>query len=406
LPIGPTGTDNSPYRCLSAFAGNPLLIDAESLHADGLLSRKELDAYYRTVGDGTIGDGSRDLIPRVDYDRVRACKLPLLYKAVSRMADDGKDYRRFCTENAYWLDDFADMAVQKEKIKEKTKGETDAKRLQYLFFSQWAVLKGYANARGIGIVGDLPFYVSEQSADFAAHPELFRTVRSGKDKGAASDSAGVPPDAFSEDGQVWNTPVYEWHAHKKDNYRWWMARLRQAAALYDLCRIDHFRGLSAYFSIPSGQPASAGRWERGPGEHFVDVMKKSVPGLKIIAEDLGILTDDLCALLRYSGFPGMKVLQFAFDPNEESEYLPHNHIRNCMVYTGTHDNDTLIGWVHDSKPDVVKYTCDYLGVAARINTPSTVSARNWSFRLAEGQLTETLAERMRGIAKMYGRIRE
>ncbi|MDR0852598.1 MAG: 4-alpha-glucanotransferase [Clostridiales Family XIII bacterium] len=439
LPIGPTGDDNSPYRCLSAFAGNPLLIDLKSLQTDGLLSKEELE----TARNDAAHEPSSFVSPaRVDYARVRAYKLPLLIKAASRIQDENKDYQRFCAKNAYWLDDFAEMQTQiKGEPSSAVEPFVYVKRIQYLFFSQWIVLKAYANAHGIGIIGDLPFYVSEQSADYRAHPELFLTVNRGQKKGTPSVSAGVPPDAFSANGQVWNVPVYAWHAHKKENYRWWLARLRQTAALYDLCRLDHFRGLSEYYTIPISHPASAGSWQRGPGRHFIDAVKKNVPGIGIIAEDLGILTDDLSELLNYSGFPGMKVLQFAFDPEEEdSGYLPHNHTRDSVVYTGTHDNNTLIGWTRDSKPDVVEYACEYLGVRnkkdlpkamiraaqasvadtavipvqdwlglgekSRINTPSTLSAGNWSFRLGEGVLTDTLADRVCEITKIYGRARD
>jgi 4-alpha-glucanotransferase len=311
------------------------------------------------------------------------------------------------------------------------------KRVQFFFFDQWASVKRYANAKGVGIVGDLPYYVSEESSDFEANLPLFPIVRTGPRKGRPVALAGVPPDGFSRDGQVWNNPIYAWQAHRKERYRWWIDRLKQAAALYDACRIDHFRGFSEYYAIPAGEPASSGQWLPGPGEHFIDAVRRAVPGLNVFAEDLGLLTEDVHALRRYSGYPGMSVLQFAFAPGADSAYLPHNHTPNSVVYTGTHDNNTLKGWIRESDANVVKYLCAYLGVTrngnlpraviraalasvsetavipmqdwlgldadARINTPSTAGGNNWRWRLRREQLTDGLSAEIFRVTEMYGR---
>jgi 4-alpha-glucanotransferase len=293
-------------------------------------------------------------------------------------------------------------------------------------------LKKYANARGVGIVGDLPFYTGAESADYEAHPELFATDAGGRPRLIA----GVPPDAFSGDGQVWNDPVYDWKEHERTGYDWWISRFKQAAVMYDRCRIDHFRAFAAYFAIPAGRPAAEGRWVTGPGRKFIDAVKAAAPGLGVIAEDLGYITDDVHALRGYSGYPGMRVLQFAFEPGEDSAYLPHNHIRDCVCYTGTHDNPTLVEWASNlpaaeaafarnylgsgvkDLPRVVMRAAlgsvagtviiplqDYMGLGARarINTPSTVSRRNWTWKLVPGALNRGLAEEIRSMSRTYGR---
>jgi 4-alpha-glucanotransferase len=424
LPLGPTSAFDSPYQALSAFAGNPWFIDLESLREERLLTQQELNRYERDVAT-TAGRAKR-----VDYAGLRTFRLPLLFRAAARfVGGDGAedaDYRRFCAENHWWLQDFvAFMGDERHRV------------LQYFFFSQWKRLKRYANVRGIDIIGDLPLYVSEESCDFQNNRRLFCVAATGAKKGKPTESAGVPPDDFSAQGQVWNTPLYNWTVHKKTGYLWWLQRMAQAAVLYDHVRIDHFRGLSEYYAIPVGQPASAGRWETGPGTHFIDAVKKAAPGLGVIAEDLGILTEDVHALRHYSGWPGMKVLQFAFSPKEESDYLPHNQDRDCVVYTGTHDNNTLRGWATSEAQPVLNKACRYLGVpsasalpramiraalasvaemailpmqdwlglgaSARINTPATVSRRNWSWRLSEHALTDALATEIFSLTALYGR---
>lgn len=436
LPITPTGPYDSPYQGLSAFAGNPHFIDPAFLAKEGLLTPKEVAAQKHP-----------ERADRVDYDWQKAIRMPLLMKAADRVGEDCR-YRDFCKENAFWLEGFShfmcDMQAQDagstplpEDVFRFGMNPDTHRRMQFLFFEQWRGMKRYANAKGIGIIGDMPFYVAETSADFAGNPKLFKLERKGARHGMPLVHAGVPPDDFSADGQVWEMPVYDWAAHQRSGWIWWGQRLRQAVALYDACRIDHFRGFSEYYAIPVGAPASAGRWEKGPGRGFIDMLKKVAPALPIIAEDLGILTDDVHNLRLYAGFPGMKVLQFAFSPDEESIYLPHRHIEHCVVYTGTHDNDTLKGWVFKESRNVIKYACAYLGISrtealaagmlraalcsvaevcvipvqdwlglgseTRINTPATVSAANWCWRLNPRQISAGRAGRIYAEVKRYGR---
>jgi 4-alpha-glucanotransferase len=429
LPITPTSTHDSPYQGLSAFAGNPHLIDPAFLAREGLLTSKEATSQKHPMRQRTAG--------RVDYVWQKEIRMPLLMQAADRIGEDRR-YRDFCRENAFWLDDFAHfmcgMFAQDEKPPDTYR------RLQFLFFEQWRGMKRYANAKGIGIIGDLSFYVAESSADFAGNPKLFKVERKGARRGMPLTYAGVPPDDFSAEGQVWEMPVYDWAMHRRSGWVWWGQRLRQAATLYDACRIDHFRGFSEYYTIPVGAPASEGHWEKGPGRDFIDMIKKTAPALPIIAEDLGILTDEVHELRRYAGFPGMKVLQFAFNPNEESDYLPHRHTEHCVVYTGTHDNDTLKGWILKESRNVIKYMGAYLGIfradalaagvlraalasvadvcvipmqdwlglgsETRINAPATVSVDNWSWRLNAGQISVRQAERIYAEVKRYGRVPE
>jgi 4-alpha-glucanotransferase len=432
LPMGPTGASGSPYQSLSAFAGDPFAIDLDLLVRDGLLTLRELKPLRESAAHTA----------RVDYAAQAALRTPLLLKAAARFTEDA-DYKKFRRENSWWLEDFVSysadalgaVVLPRRASASALRGDATyaPSVLQYLFRLQWRRLKRYANARGVGIVGDLPFYIGAESADYKVHPELFATDAEGRPRLIA----GVPPDAFAKDGQVWNDPVYDWKEHARTGYDWWLRRFRQAGALYDLCRVDHFRAFAAYFAIPAGRPASGGEWVRGPGKKFIDAVKKSVPGLGIIAEDLGIITGDVHALREYSGYPGMRVLQFAFAPGEDSAYLPHNHIRDCVCYTGTHDNPTLVEWASKlPKPEsdfaraylgadakdlpravlkaalgsvaatVIAPLSDYLGLGARarINTPSTVSRKNWTWRLAPGDLTPALSKDILALARMYGRV--
>jgi 4-alpha-glucanotransferase len=419
LPMGPTGASGSPYQSLSAFAGNPLYLDLDLLVRDGLLTKREL----KPIREAAKGNA------RVDYRLQAELRAPLLLKAAGRFTEDA-DYRKFRRDNALWLDDFERYAAG--RVNDLALARRTASVAQYLFHAQWLRLKRYANARGVGVVGDLPFYIGADSSDYEAHPELFATDAEGRPRLIA----GVPPDAFAKDGQIWNDPVYNWREHTRTGYDWWVRRFRQADALYDFCRVDHFRAFAAYFAIPAGRPATEGEWVPGPGKKFIDAVKKSVPGLGIIAEDLGIITEDVHALREYSGYPGMRVLQFAFEPGEDSSYLPHNHVRDCVCYTGTHDNPTLVEWSSkltktesdfarvylgaDRKglPEAVLRAAlgsvaditivplqDYtgLGASARVNTPSTVSRKNWTWRLVPGDLTSGLSRRILDLARMYGR---
>ena len=426
LPVGPTAFHDSPYQSLSAFAGNPWFIDPEMLRAEGLLCRQDLDRYEADTGSGTglpVGPSGKRLRPwRVDYDGLRACRLPLLFRAADGFGAGDENYRRFCAKNHWWLEDFVSFM-----------GDRRHRILQYFFFDQWERMKWYANARGVGIVGDLPLYVAESSCDFQTNPHLFQTDGAGRPLA----SAGVPPDDFSTEGQIWNTPLYDWAAHQRDDYGWWIRRFVQAAELYDHVRIDHFRGLEAYFSIPAAASPSEGRWEKGPGEDFIDTVNRQVPALGIIAEDLGMLTDSVHQLRRASGWPGMKVLQFAFSPEEESDYLPHHHLPATVVYTGTHDNDTLKGWARTEKAATLAKACAYLGVSsprslpdaliraalssvaepviipmqdwmgmgtrARTNTPATVGRKNWSWRLPPDAMDDLLFQKIFTLTSLYER---
>ena len=305
--------------------------------------------------------------------------------------------------------------------------------VQYEFFKQWRALKEYANENGIQIVGDIPIYVSLDSADVWVSPDLFEL----NDELEIINSAGCPPDAFCEDGQMWGNPVYRWDRHKQTGYSWWIARMRMAFSTYDIVRLDHFRGFESYFSIPAtDKDAKNGVWVKGPGMELFDALKREIGELPVIAEDLGLLTPEVFKLLEDTGFPGMKVMEFAFDANCESCYLPHNHIKNSVVYPGTHDNNTIKGWREEIKEDELEFckqylniddeddfekrfvmaclssvcdTCiiqmqDWLGLGkeARMNIPSTVGG-NWAWRVKREQLTKTLADEMREMVRLYYR---
>ncbi|MDR3224862.1 MAG: 4-alpha-glucanotransferase [Clostridiales Family XIII bacterium] len=452
LPMGPADPAGSPYKSLSAFAGNPLYIDLDLLVADGLLTKREI----KPLRDATAGER------RVNYAIQQEQRLPVLFKAAARLEEDA-GYKKFIKENAWWLNDFAlfisdesaaagscllppsrkirtsdvvaeagDHFLPSSRKRLTPDAAEAAKRIQYLFYTQWRRLKRYANARGIGVVGDLPFYIGAESADYRAHPELFVT----DEEGRPGFIAGVPPDAFAEDGQVWNEPVYNWKEHKRTGYDWWLRRFRNAAEMYDLCRVDHFRAFAQYYAIPAGKPAKDGAWMDGPGRAFIDAVRKAAPSFGIIAEDLGIITEDVHALREYSGYPGMRVLQFAFEPGEDSTYLPHNHIKDCVVYTGTHDNATLREWAAKAGKSESEFARAYLGVnsknlpvqvlkaalgsvagaviiplqdymglgaESRINTPGIVSRKNWTWRLSGGDFTKTLSRDIRALSGMYGR---
>ena len=445
LPIGPTGYGDSPYQSFSAFAGNPYFIDLDMLADEGLLTRAEIKKA------GFLNDP--DLI---DYGDLYEKRFPLLRKAAFRVSPVDPGFLAFARENP-WLSDYAlFMAIKAErgmvsfqlwpektrrrdektikKAKERLKGEIHFfSALQYLFFKQWSLLKNYANENGIKIIGDIPIYVSPDSADLWAGYKLFQA----NVKRRLKRVAGCPPDYFNEKGQRWGNPLYNWNYHKKDGYGWWIERLRFAGKIFDVVRIDHFRGFASYYSIPAeNETAEFGEWKKGPGKKFIAAVKKSVPGLAIIAEDLGILTNDARRLLKVSGFPGMKVLQFAFDSSEESDYLPHKYPRNCVVYTGTHDNTTTAGWVKKAALHEIEFVKRYLaaggkanltyelikaamnsksdlcvipmqdwlglGDEARINTPGTPEG-NFRFRVRKNKLSEYLAQNIRHLTLKSGR---
>ena len=457
LPLGATAyglPDNSPYQAYSAFAGSPYLISLETLIGEGVLTREECDA---------VDFGSDPA--KIDFDKLHENRLALLHKAYERsnIAQDG-GFHAFCADNAWWLDDYALFMALKTFFREAPFQSWPKdirmhwdfavdyynrelyfdvefhKYLQYKFAQQWSQLKAYANARHIRIVGDIPIYVSPDGADVWAHPDLFQL----NSENQPTAIAGCPPDAFAADGQVWGNPLYRWERHKETGYAWWMQRLAACFERYDVVRIDHFRGFDAYYAIPYGEPtAEHGHWEQGPGYDIFRAMKEKLGEKEVIAEDLGFLTPSVIELVKKSGYPGMKILQFAFDSREESDYLPHNYTHNCVVYTGTHDNDTVMGW-YDTLKGADKKLCDdylrlknadgepipreqipwefvraamssvadmaiipmqdYLGLGseARINIPSTLGI-NWMWRMGNGDFTKELAGRIRSMTKLYGR---
>lgn len=442
LPLTPTEFGNSPYQSPGIFAGNPNLIDLDDLKERGLLEEEDLRGIF-------FGSDAET----VDYQAIIEVKPEILKKAFRRFHINS-EYNNFCGENGYWLDNFAlYMALKEhfggapwyeweEDIKsfsaEAVKSYTNMlweiiefyKFRQYIFYSQWKKLKEYANAKGIEIIGDVPIYVSADSCDVWVNQNQFQLTAEGKPERIA----GCPPDAFSQDGQMWGNPLYDWEEMKKDGYTWWVNRMKAAQKLYDVVRLDHFRGFEAYYAIPSeDQDAKAGIWEPGPGMALFNAIKKQVPELKIIAEDLGFLTDGVYKLLSDSGFPGMKVLQFAFDPYNDNPYLPYNYPKNCVAYTGTHDNDTLVGWYRNepnkefirdylnvatdeyvpvamvrqvlaSRAETVIIPIqDYLGYGRRMNTPSTANEENWSWRMRADALSEELVYHISHLTRLYKR---
>lgn len=448
LPVGPTGYGNSPYQAFSAFAGNPFLIDIEELIKLGYLT-KEIVANYDFESD----DES------VDYKKVISQKNLLLKEAYRNfLAKESEGVLDKFKESHDWLDDYSLFMTLKEhydnqawqawkpshKLRKESTIATFRKShrkeinfwifVQYIFYKQWADLKTYANELGIEIIGDMPIYVSSDSSDTWAHPELFYFDK----KSNPVAVAGCPPDAFSETGQLWGNPLYDWKVNEETEFKWWIKRMKSSMELYDIIRIDHFRGFESYWEIPAtDETAENGRWVKGPGMKLFDAINDVLPNIRIIAEDLGFLTDEVIKLREDSGYPGMKILQFAFDSREESDYLPHNYESHCIVYTGTHDNDTVMGWFESADKDDVEMAIKYLsltksegyhwgyirgawssvaeiaiapmqdflglGTEHRMNIPSTIGG-NWEWRVKEKDLTLKLARRMHKLTKLYGRL--
>ena len=447
LPLGPTGYGDSPYQSFSTFAGNPYYIDLEGLIEKGWLTEAE-------CAECDFGGDSR----YVDYEKIYLSRFEVLRKAYERshIREDG-EFRKFKEENAFWLEDYAlymavknsfggiswieweeDIRLRREgamaAYKEKYAAETEFYEFQqYIFAAQWFALKKYANGKGIDIIGDIPIYVAFDSADTWASPELFQL----DEKCIPVGVAGCPPDSFSATGQLWGNPLYRWEYHKETGYEWWMRRIAYCYRLYDVVRIDHFRGFDEYYFIPYGdETAEFGHWEKGPGYDIFQVMKEKVGDKPVIAEDLGYLTPSVLKLVEKTGYPGMKVLQFAFDGSAYNDYIPHNYTANYDVYTGTHDNDTTLGWYESldrqdkafarrylnitARKDVewnfiraafgsISDTAiipmqDYLGLGAeaRINIPSTLG-QNWKWRMLPGEFTDGLAEEILSLTKLYGR---
>ena len=457
LPVGPTGFADSPYQSCSAFAGNPYFIDLDLLAADGLLTQKD----YANINWGSDA-------AKVDYSTLYEKRFAVLRKAYKRFLANRPvpgyetpypdDWYRFQFLSSDWLPDYCLYMAIKEangmvdwqkwpralRVREAEAlaafRAEHAEELefwafvQYEFDRQWRALHAYAKSKGVSIMGDIPIYVAADSADAWAGRELFETDADGKPRRVA----GCPPDYFAADGQLWGNPLYDWNYHRRTGYAWWILRIRHALSIYDILRIDHFRGFDTYWAIPAGETtARNGRWEQGPRMELFRALHNALGSLPIVAEDLGEMFDSVRELLAESGFPGMKVLQFAFDSREDSDYLPHNYPRHCVVYTGTHDNDTIMGWMHTASPEDVRFAWEYLrlteaegpnwgmmcgalqspgdtviltmqdllglGSEARMNIPSTLGC-NWKWRAAPDSITPELADRLHHVTGLYRRL--
>lgn len=449
LPVCPTSYGDSPYQSFSTFAGNPYFIDLELLREDGLLQSEEyVDVDWESTPD------------KVNYEAVYYKRYDILRKAADRfMENPSPEYSDFCDEQKEWIYDYALFMALKdanggvawiewgEELKKrnpealeeaKTKYSKEIefwKIMQFLFFKQWKSLRQYANDRGIEIIGDLPIYVALDSVDVWANPHLFLLDENLE----PIDVAGCPPDGFSATGQLWGNPLFRWDVMEEEDYDWWVRRISQACKIYNVLRIDHFRGFDSYYAIPYGaETAMNGEWRTGPGIKLFKAMERKIGPQNIIAEDLGYLTDSVRQLLKDSGFPGMKVLEFAFDSRDSnnSDYLPHNYPEYCIAYAGTHDNETICGWKKTAAPEDIAYAKDYLklsddnfcwdmidrlwataantviiqaqdilelGSESRMNIPSTLGG-NWSWRALEGAFTDEIADRLRKITEQHNRL--
>lgn len=447
LPVGPTSYGDSPYQSYSTFAGNPFFIDLEALKREGILEEDYLSQF--------INDGENN---KVDYEKVNEEKYKILREAYSNFNVEAIDFQFFKNENSFWLKDFSLFMALKEdhngkpwiewedeyKFRDpealKAYQEENQEKIdfynftQYNFYRQWFSLKDYLGGKNIRIIGDLPIYVAEDSSDTWANPELFKL----NEDLSPEYVGGVPPDAFSEDGQLWGNPVYNWEVHEQNDFKWWIERIRWTFSIFDIVRIDHFRGFEAFWEVPFGEKTAInGRWVKGPDKKLFEEVFKELGELPIIAEDLGVITDEVIELKEYTGFPGMNVLQFGFSPYSESEYLPHNHEVNSIVYTGTHDNETIGEWLYNISEDELNFVKKYfnlteeegynwgmirgamtsvakisifqvqdllfLGEEGRMNKPGTLG-NNWDWRLKIGDLNEKLAIKLKKLTRMSGRL--
>ena len=446
LPLTPTGYGNSPYQSCSTYAGNPYLIDLTALVEEGLLQTGEITACNWGDDPG-----------RVDFGLLYENRLQLLRKAYARFRDTEEAFSKFRTRNDHWLPEFAHYMALKDRFGGKPwytwpdaikYRQPDALResfcalsaeiqlycfVQFLFDRQWTALRNYAHSKGVFIIGDVPIYVPYDSVEVWSEPQWFQL----DDRLIPVAVAGCPPDRFNENGQLWGNPLYRWDAHKKDRYGWWLRRLESAAGRYDVIRLDHFRGFAGYYAVSFGaKSAKIGKWLPGPGLDFIQAVKAHLPDTPMIAEDLGFLTEDVCRLRQDSGFPGMKVLGFAFDADSNNEYLPHTYTSNTVCYTGTHDNMPLKQWLAESPTGTVAFAMGYMGqpqnpvwgmirlclasVAdlavvqmqdyleldgdARMNFPGTCDGRNWSWRAMPGFAGDALAEKINRLTRIYGRL--
>ena len=452
LPLGPTGYGNSPYMCFSAMAGNPLLISLEKLYQNGLLAGEDLLKTPEFPSQ------------RVDFEQVIATKIPLLEKACEKFKNSAnptqqKEFARFCESKGSWLDNYAlfmavldahagaswhtweaDIAKREPEAVDRWRSQLSNpiffhKYVQFEFFQQWQELKTYANKVGIEIIGDIPIYVAHNSADVWAYPEIFRLD---EETGEPALMAGVPPDYFSETGQLWGNPVYNWQELEQDNFCWWVQRFQSILDYVDLIRIDHFRGFEAYWVVPQGETTAInGAWLKGPGATFFAAIKQQLGRLPIIAEDLGVITPEVEALRDRFEFPGMKILHFAFAGGASNPYLPFNYTRNSIVYSGTHDNDTTGGWFEQLSTEERQTLLNYLGgisadgvhwdlirlayasisnlaiipvqdllglgKEARMNYPGTATG-NWEWRYQPEDLQPQISDRLKTLGAVFGRL--
>ena len=447
LPHGPTGYGDSPYQTFSVFAGNSYFVDLDILCSEGLLERSDYVDVRWSCSDGLV-----------NYGALYEFREPVLRKAYSRFDDKdalkefmdlhpwAKPYGLYmaikATQNQRcWTQWDNSLRLHEPDVIKQMQVELSEDILyhvfvQYKFYSQWDALRCYANEKGVRIIGDISIYAACDSADVWLNTELFQL----DENNYPTMVAGCPPDGFTADGQLWGNPLYDWDALAKTDYEWWITRLKSGFELYDVLRIDHFRGFESYYAIPYGDTnAVNGHWKQGPGMNLINSIKRAFPNKLVIAEDLGYLTENVRKLLKDSGYPGMKILQFAFDTREGevNEYLPYNYERNSVVYPGTHDNDTMLGWCHSAPEDSVAKAMEYVGVyqksdlpraiirlamqstsdlaiiqmqdwlnlgsEARMNTPSVVDGNNWRWRIRGSDLTTELAMSIAGITSLYGR---
>jgi len=447
LPLGPTSYGDSPYASFSSFAGNPYFVDLELLIDKKLLKKSEVEAF----------DWGNDP-ERVDYGKIYESRFKVLRIAFSRSDALSEEISKFRSANSRWIETYAlymslkakfnqaawtewpDEAIRMHRPEAVEKYSAELKEeldfyvfIQYLFYQQWNALREYVHASGIELIGDIPIYVAMDSADVWSEAEFFQL----DDRNVPTEVSGVPPDPFTEDGQLWGNPLYDWDKMLADGFGWWLRRIDGALALYDIIRIDHFRGLESYYAVPYGAPnARNGRWVSGPGKYFVYIIKSWFQGIRIIAEDLGYVTPEVRDLLDFSGFPGMKILEFAFNQNHDYDYLPHNCTENSVVYLGTHDNATVSGWLKETPAKEKKFTARYINISepegwtwglirggmstssrlfvmqmqdilelgpdARMNVPGS-SSGNWQWRMLPGSLSKKLSKKLYDYTAMYGR---
>lgn len=452
LPLGPVGYGNSPYQAFSAFAGNPYLIDLASLQKEGLLP----------IEEDILLDKKEEALEKVDFECITAGKLKLLYKAYRESKTNKvlqETIHNFVRENKEWLEDYSLFMAIKEsqgnvawqywpkvlrdrqesalkQVKQKLKEQIDYWNfIQYEFHKQWFQLKHYMNQSGIKVIGDIPIYIASDSSDAWAHPELFKLDT----QGVPIAVAGCPPDVFTADGQLWGNPIYDWCHLKEQDYSWWVQRMSHNAKLYDVIRIDHFRGFESFWEVPGNETtARNGQWVKGPGYSLFKTINEKLGELHIIAEDLGFITEEVIELRKKTGYPGMTILQFAFNPQENSSYLPHNCDKDTVSYIGTHDNETIMGWIKNpinknnflfarrylrlnqketyhwgfirglwATPSVlaVVQMQDVLGLGneARMNIPSTLGD-NWTWRMKPDAIDQSIIKKLKKLTKLYGRM--